>query len=112
MDWTATILQAGGAKADKAFPLDGIDLMPILTGKEKEVDRTLYWRIFQRRKQQAIRDGKWKYLRDEKGEYLFDLSVDQAEKNDLKLKEEKTFEMMKEKFDKWEKTVLKPIPSG
>ena len=112
MDWTATILQAGGAKADKAFPLDGIDLMPILTGKEKEVDRALYWRTFQRRKQQAIRDGKWKYLRDEKGEYLFDLSVDQAEKNDLKLKEEKTFEMMKEKFDKWEKAVLKPIPAG
>ena len=29
MDWTATILKAGGAKADKDFPLDGIDLMPI-----------------------------------------------------------------------------------
>ena len=110
MDWTATILQAGGAKADKGFPLDGIDLMPILTGAEKEVDRTLYWRIFQRKKQQAVRDGKWKYLRDEKGEYLFDLSVDPGEKNDLKSKEEGTFEMMKEKFDKWEKTVLEPIP--
>jgi arylsulfatase A-like enzyme len=110
MDWTATILQAGGAKADKDFPLDGLDLMPILTGKKKEVDRTLYWRIFQRSKQKAIRDGKWKYLRDEKGEYLFDLSADQGEKNDLKLKEVKRFEMMKEKFGKWEKTVLEPIP--
>jgi hypothetical protein len=86
--------------------------MPILTGKKKDVDRTLYWRIYQRSKQKAIRDGKWKYLRDEKGEYLFDLSADQEEKNDLKLKEEKRFEMMKEKFDKWENTVLKPIPLG
>ena len=84
--------------------------MPILTGKKNNIDRTLYWGKFQRTKQKAIRDGKWKYLQDEKGEYLFDLSTDQAEKNDLKLKEEKRFKEMKEKFDKWEKTVLQPIP--
>jgi arylsulfatase A-like enzyme len=110
MDWTATILQAAGAKADKNFPLDGIDLMPVLTGKKKDIGRTLYWRISQRTKQSAIREGKWKYLRDDKGEYLFDLSADQGEKSDLKLKEEKMFAMMKEKYDTWEKTVLEPIP--
>lgn len=110
MDWTATILKAGGAKIDKNFPLDGIDLMPVLTGKQKNVDRTLYWRTFQRSKHKAIRDGKWKYLQDEKGEYLFDLSADQEEKNDLKTKEKKRFERMKAKFAKWEKTVLQPIP--
>jgi arylsulfatase A-like enzyme len=109
MDWTATILKAGGAKADKDFPLDGIDLMPMLTGEKQNVDRTLYWRTFQRSKHKAILDGKWKYLQDEKGEYLFDLSVDQMEKHDLKLKEEKRFEMMKAKYDNWEKTVLQPI---
>ena len=97
-------------KLIKTFPLDGIDLMPILTGKKNNIDRTLYWRIFQRTKHKAIRDGKWKYLQVEDGEYLFDLSTDQGEKNDLKLKEEKRFEMMKEKFDRWEKTVLQPIP--
>jgi arylsulfatase A-like enzyme len=110
MDWTATILNAGGAKADEAFPLDGIDLMPILTGKEKVIDRTLYWRTFQRTKHKAIRDGKWKYLQDEKGEYLFDLSTDQKEKNDLKLKENERFKVLKEKYDNWEKTMLRPIP--
>ena len=41
MDWTATILSAGGAKANPKFPLDGINLLPIITGKEKEVERTL-----------------------------------------------------------------------
>jgi arylsulfatase A-like enzyme len=110
MDWTATILEAAGVKADKKILLDGIDLMPVLTGKQKNVDRTLYWRIFQRTKHKAIRDGKWKYLRDEKDEYLFDLSADQAEKNDLKTKEKKIFERMKVKLAKWEKTVLQPIP--
>lgn len=40
MDWTATILSAAGAKANKEFPLDGIDLMPVLNGKKKNIERT------------------------------------------------------------------------
>ncbi len=110
MDWTATMLKAAGAKVDKNYPLDGIDLMPVLTGKQKNIDRTLFWRTFQRTKQKAVRDGKWKYLQDEKGEYFFDLSADQEEKNDLKTKEKQRFEELKAKLAAWEKTVLKPIP--
>ena len=111
MDWTATILALAGAKAEKEFPLDGIDLMPVLTGKKKEMQRTLYWRISQRRPQNAIRDGNWKWLRDEKGEeYLFDLAVDPAEKNNIKEKFPETFLQLKNKFSAWEKTVLAPLP--
>jgi hypothetical protein len=91
--------------------LDGIDLVPVLTGKKAEVRRTLYWRIFQRRQHYAVRDGNWKWLRDEKGEeYLFDLSVDPSEKNNLKEKLPGTFLKLKNKFSAWEKTVLAPIP--
>ena len=111
MDWTATILSIAGAKADKNFPLDGIDLLPVLTGKQKELERTLYWRIFQRRQHSAIRDGNWKWLRDEKGEeYLFDLSIDPSEKNNVKEKFPKIFIQLKNKFSAWEKIVLAPIP--
>ena len=111
MDWTATILALAGAKADRKFPLDGIDLMPVLTGKKGEMQRTLYWRISQRRKHYAIRDGNWKWLRDEKNEeYLFDLAVDPSEKNNIKDKFPETFAKLKNKFSAWEKTVLAPIP--
>ena len=49
------------------------------------MDRTLYWRIFQRNQHKAMRDGKWKYFQDEKGnEYLFDLLNDPGELNNLK----------------------------
>lgn len=110
MDWTKTILSAAGAKTDKNFPLDGIDLMSILTGKKKMIPRTFYWRTFQRVKQKAVRMGEWKYLQDEKGEYLFNLTADQEEKNDLKAKEEIIFKRLKKKYANWEKTVLQPIP--
>lgn len=110
MDWTRTILSVGKAKANSNFPLDGIDLMPIMTEQKKAVERTIYWRTFQRAKQKAIRDGKWKYLQDEKGEYLFNLLTDQGEKNDLKEKQGIIFNRLKKKYAKWEKTVLQPIP--
>ena len=110
MDWSATILSVGGAEANTDFPLDGIDLAPILTGKKKNIDRTLYWRTFQRTKQKATRDGDWKYLQDEKGEYLFNLAADQGEKNDVKTKEAAIFNRLKGNYANWEKTVLPPAP--
>jgi arylsulfatase A-like enzyme len=110
-DWTATILSLAGAKADRSFPLDGMDLIPVLIGKSKEVERTLYWRIFQRKDNQAIRDGKWKWLRDEKqNEYLFDISIDPTETNNLKDKYPDIVLRLKNKFSQWEKTVLVPLP--
>jgi arylsulfatase A-like enzyme len=110
MDWTATILALAKAKADPAFPLDGTDLMPVCTGKKKLIDRTFYWRVTQRNQQKAIRNGNWKYLKDEEGEYLFDLVKDAAEKDDLKEKHAAVFEQLKRKYTAWEKTVLEPTP--
>lgn len=112
-DWTATILSLAGAKQDPKFPLDGVDVMPVLTGKKKEFDRTIYWRIFQRQQHKAMRDGKWKWLQDEKGnEYLFDLNADPTENNNLKDQYKDLFERLRKKYQQWETTVLKPIPLG
>ncbi len=113
MDWTATILSLAGAKPDPKFPLDGVDIMPIMLGKKKEMDRTLYWRIFQRNKHKAMRDGNWKYFQDEKGnEYLFDLSNDPQEQNNLKTQHQDVFNKLKNEYGAWEKTMLEPIPLG
>jgi arylsulfatase A-like enzyme len=114
MDWSATILAIAGAKPDQQFPTDGMNLVPWFTiGKYNQViPRTFYWRVFQRNQQKALRDGDWKYLQDEKGEYLFDLSKDMAEKNNLKEKETAVFFSLKKKYQEWEATVLTPIPLG
>ena len=111
MDWTSTILSAAGVAADSRSSLDGMDLLPILTGAGKEVDRTLFWRIFQRNQHKAIRDGKWKWLQDEKGnEYLFDLQEDPSEKNNLGEKYKDIVLRLKNKYREWEAVMLTPIP--
>jgi arylsulfatase A-like enzyme len=110
MDWTATILAAAGAKPDNAFPLDGINLLPVLTGQKKSIDRTFYWRATQRTQQQAIRRGHWKYLRDEKGEYLFNLADDPGEKKDLKNNNQPILTELKSSLSAWEKSLLPPVP--
>src|SRR5258706_12226118 len=79
MDWTATILAVTGTAPDPAYPLDGENLMPVCTGGQAVHDRALFWRItgFD-----AAPVGHWKYLRDEDGEHLFDLSTDPGGKPD------------------------------
>lgn len=112
MDWTASILHVAGARVDAAFPLDGINIFPIVSGQQKELERTVYWRISERAQQKAIRDGQWKYLQDEKGEYLFNLSTDPVENHNLRDKEPATFTQLKNKYALWESTVLKPLPAA
>ncbi len=112
MDWTATILAVTETNPDSKFPLDGMDLMPVITDKKRPVSRTFYWRVFQRNQQKAIRDGYWKYLKDEKSEYLFDLFYDGGEKTDLKKREPEVFDSLKKKYSDWEKTVLQPVALG
>lgn len=109
MDWTATILAASGGKASPDFPLDGINLLPICEGNKPEVDRIFYWRTFQRKKQKAMREGKWKYLQDDQAEYLFDLKSDPGETKDIKSTNAEIFQRMKQKYADWERKMLKPF---
>ncbi|MGL4549732.1 MAG: sulfatase-like hydrolase/transferase [Gemmataceae bacterium] len=79
MDLTATVLAACGVKPARA--LDGVDLVPLLGGAG--VSRTLCWRIDRvNRRQQAVRDGDWKWVNDGGVEVLFDLKADPGERRD------------------------------
>jgi arylsulfatase A-like enzyme len=109
MDWTATILAVANVKPDPAFPLDGINLLPVCMGKKAIVERTFYWRLFQSTKQKAIRQGNWKWLQNEKGEYLFNLADDPGEKHNLRSTDPALFEKLKKKYAEWEKEVLVPV---
>ena len=68
MDWTATILAAAGAKPDSGHPLDGEDLLPVLTG-EREVVRARVV-LAHAAREAAARVGSWKYVRAGRGASL------------------------------------------
>ena len=102
MDWTATMVAAAGGKPDPKYPLDGQDVTEVLNGKRRPFDRTFFWRTY---KQGGMRSGKWKYIREEKTEFLFDLSVDEREQADFKEAEPATLERLRAEFKKWESTV-------
>ena len=103
MDWTATLLAAAGAPADPAYPLDGEDVMPVCTGRRAVYDRTLFWRTNDRA---AARVGNWKYLNDDGVDYLFDLSIDPGEKNDLRAVRPDVFERVKAQYTAWASGML------
>lgn len=98
MDWSATMIAAAGAKPDSAYPLDGDDLRSVISGKRKNYLRTFFWRTY---RQGGMRNGNWKYIREEKKEYLHDLSVDEREQANFADAEPVKLAEMKREFDKW-----------
>lgn len=104
MDWTATMVAAAGSRSDPNYPFDGIDLTSALAGRRYEVDRSFFWRT---KRQGAMRRGKWKFLREDKNEFLFDLSVDEREQAEFKSDNTVVFEGLRREFDKWESEMMR-----
>ena len=84
LDVLPTIITAAGGQIDPAWKLDGVDLMPFLTGANtSRPHETLYWRFG---KQWAVRQGDMKLVVANGGSgqpELYDLASDFAESKDL-----------------------------
>ena len=55
MDWLPTLLDAADTEPDPDYPPDGINLLPVLTGRTV-APRKLFWR-YKTNAQRAVRDG-------------------------------------------------------
>jgi arylsulfatase A-like enzyme len=109
MDWMPTLLAAAGTSPDAAYPVDGEDLGPILTGRAAPHPRKLYWR-YHAGSQRAVRDGNWKYLRIAGNEFLFDVVTDPRERANLKDREKNVFDRLKADWEAWNETMLPERP--
>jgi arylsulfatase A-like enzyme len=110
MDWTATLLAIGGATPDPAYPLDGLDLLPLCRGEPVHFDRTIFWRTIL---EDAARRGRWKYLRTDRHESLFDIPRDPSEAADLAAYEPKTLTSLGAAFREWNAQMLpRPAAAG
>ena len=125
MDLHATALSAAGIGDHEALKLDGVDLLPYVTGKKDGAPHdALYWRFGP---QMAIRMGDWKLVKareargraagdleqpgtqaDTAGARLFNLATDTGEQVDLTAKEPDRAKALEAAWKKWNATLETP----
>ncbi len=102
LDVLPTAIIAAGGKPEASWNLDGVDLMPYLTGTNTSRPRqTLYWRYGP---QWAIRDGDMKLVVSKGGSgkpELYNLAADIGESKDLAAAEPGKVKELQALWDKW-----------
>lgn len=102
VDLMPTFMELAGDGAEypsKLHPLDGISLLPTLTGKPLERQDPLY---FEYRGWRAIRDGEWKLVRlNDTPWQLYNLESDRTETTDLAAQHPERVEQMAQAWDSW-----------
>jgi arylsulfatase A-like enzyme len=106
MDWVATFLDAAGVKPHRDYPLDGMNLLPVLESPGKTIKRDLYWKMLFRN-QKAMRSGDWKYLSVEGDEFLFNLARDERERANYAKREPARLTALRAKYQAWEDALPK-----
>ncbi len=97
LDFAATANAIAGLPATKE--LDGVNLLPFLTGENTEPPHAqLYWRFWT---QAAIREGRWKYLSAGGTGFLFDLEGDAHESKNLIADQPERAAALRAKLAEW-----------
>ncbi|MFE0788708.1 sulfatase [Streptomyces mutabilis] len=108
-DWTATLLELGGARPHPAYPLDGHSLAGYLLRGEEVPERDLFWRV---RGNRALRRGDWKYYRDADGrDHLYDLGTDVREQADRAAERPELLAELRTAWERVDGTLL-PYPAA
>ncbi len=111
MDWAPTLLAAAGGEADPAYPFDGMNLLPALTGQSASAPRKLYWR-YRLNAQRALRDGDMKWLRINGNTFLFDVAADPLERANLKARRPDVYARLEADYQAWQATMLPEDPAA
>jgi arylsulfatase A-like enzyme len=100
MDWLPTLLSAAGTAPHPGYPSDGENILPVLQGQAPARERRLFWR-YKAQRQRAAREGRFKYLRINSNEFLFDVEDDTLERANLKDKHPEVFARLRQAWDDW-----------
>src|SRR5690348_6362817 len=105
MDWVSTLLAAADAGADPSYPLDGMNLLPMLTQNATPVPRKLFWR-YKANAQRAMRAGDYKFLKILDNTFLFNVVDDPMERANLKLRRKDIYDRLAGEWQQWNAGML------
>jgi arylsulfatase A-like enzyme len=108
MDWSTTLLELGGGRPHPDYLPDGVSLRAVMEDPAAGFERPMFWRM-KHRQQRAMREGRWKYLKVDDNEYLFDIDVDARERANLAHRQPGRLSAMRDAWLAWELT-MPPIP--
>jgi arylsulfatase A-like enzyme len=104
MDRSVTMRELGGGTPHPDHPPDGVSLRPVLADPTVAFARPMHGRTNHRR-QRALRDGAWMYLKVDGHEYLFDISADARERANLAHRQPGRMAAMREAWLAWNATM-------
>jgi arylsulfatase A-like enzyme len=111
-DVYATAAAVAGAPVPESRSIDGVNLLPYLTGeRDGRPHEVLFWRLGQRT---AVRVGDWKLVRNPKrgadsSWHVYDLAEDVDESDDLAQSQPEKLEELKNVWDRLNGEMLEPI---
>ncbi len=108
LDIMPTAIASSGSKIKGDWQLDGINLLPYLSGGSNEPElRYLYWRLIH---SWAIRDNEWKLVKARKGgkPELYHIQNDIGEKKNLISKYPNVAARLKKVWQKWSDSLMEP----
>lgn len=113
LDILPTALVAAGVPLPAGSEVDGVNLLPYLTGdKNGSPHETLYWRFLfgpPQRQQWAIRQADWKLYGTVDGRpALFDLASDPSESTDLAAEQPERVRSMRAAWEAWNAQLMDP----
>lgn len=114
LDFLPTFVSAAGGKVEPSWKLDGIDLLPRLTGKTAALEkRDLFWRNNGRNGSIAIRRGPWKLIEREGSSpdvpLLFNLKDDIGETENLAKSNPDIVTNLRDRLSAWEAELVDPL---
>ena len=123
LDLHATALAAAGVDAQPEWKLDGVNLLPFLSGERTDAPHdALYWRFG---KQMAIRRGDWKLVRYDStadtqsaqtepvtAARLYNLAMDIHEDQDLSAANPDKVKELQASWDAWNQANVAPLWGG
>ena len=106
-DVHATAITAAGVAMPTDKPLDGVDLIPFLTGKKTGIPHeSLFWRTGNRK--HAARVGDWKLVQEKGAPQLFNLANDISESHNLAKANPEKLRQLQAAYDAWDAEMMSP----